>query len=133
MRARPRRRSLSKDHRERLIIAGNVFDRQFKADKPNHKWGADFNIHLDRRIQPHPRGPQWPSTPLNQAPLGVWRADRHRHAVRAAPALSGSKLHGVDLHGTVLTSDLRKPVTASLVALPQMRAHTSFDVRSIAA
>lgn len=42
LRARPRRRSLPKDQGERSIIAGNVLDRQFAADRPNQKWVADF-------------------------------------------------------------------------------------------
>src|SRR3546814_20118508 len=41
-RARPRRRGLPKDHGERSVIAGNVLDRQFTADRPNQKWVADF-------------------------------------------------------------------------------------------
>lgn len=42
LRARPRRRGLPKDKGERSVIAGNVLDRQFKADRPNQKWVADF-------------------------------------------------------------------------------------------
>ena len=42
MRARPRRRGLPKDHGERSIIASNVLDRAFTADRPNQKWVADF-------------------------------------------------------------------------------------------
>jgi len=42
LRARPRRRGLSKDNGERSVIAGNVLDRQFTADRPNQKWVADF-------------------------------------------------------------------------------------------
>lgn len=42
LRARPRRRGLPKDQGERSIIAGNVLDRQFTADRPNQKWVADF-------------------------------------------------------------------------------------------
>jgi len=42
LRARPRRRGLPKDHGERSVIAGNVLDRQFSADRPNQKWVADF-------------------------------------------------------------------------------------------
>ena len=42
MRARPRRRGLPKDHGERSIIAGNILDRAFTADRPNQKWVADF-------------------------------------------------------------------------------------------
>jgi len=42
LRARPRRRGLPKDQGERSIIAGNVLDRQFSADRPNQKWVADF-------------------------------------------------------------------------------------------
>jgi putative transposase len=42
LRARPRRRGLPKDHGERSVIANNVLDRQFTADRPNQKWVADF-------------------------------------------------------------------------------------------
>jgi putative transposase len=42
LRARPRRRGLPKDHGERSVIAGNVLDREFTADRPNQKWVADF-------------------------------------------------------------------------------------------
>lgn len=42
LRARPRRRGLPKDRGERSVIAGNVLDRQFTADRPNQKWVADF-------------------------------------------------------------------------------------------
>ena len=42
LRARPRRRGLPKDQGERSIIAGNVLDRQFTADRANQKWVADF-------------------------------------------------------------------------------------------
>lgn len=42
LRALPRRRGLPKDHGERSANAGNLLDRQFKADAPNRKWVADF-------------------------------------------------------------------------------------------
>lgn len=42
LRARPRRRGLPKDQGERSVIAGNVLDRQFTANRPNQKWVADF-------------------------------------------------------------------------------------------
>ena len=42
LRARPQRRGLPKDHGDRSIIAGNVLDHQFTADRPNKKWVADF-------------------------------------------------------------------------------------------
>lgn len=42
LRARPRRRGLPKDQGERSVIAGNVLDRQFTADRANQKWVADF-------------------------------------------------------------------------------------------
>lgn len=42
LRARPRRRGLPKDQGERSVIAGNVLDRQFTAERPNQKWVADF-------------------------------------------------------------------------------------------
>lgn len=42
LRARPRRRGLPKDLGERSVVAGNLLDRQFTADRPNQKWIADF-------------------------------------------------------------------------------------------
>lgn len=42
LKARPRRRGLSKDKGQRSVIAGNVLDRQFTAEGPNQKWVADF-------------------------------------------------------------------------------------------
>lgn len=42
LRARPRRRGLPKDQGERSVVAGNLLDRQFTADRPNQKWIADF-------------------------------------------------------------------------------------------
>lgn len=42
LRARPRLRGLPKDQGERSVIAGNVLDRQFTADRPNRKGVADF-------------------------------------------------------------------------------------------
>lgn len=42
LRARPRRRGLPKDHGDRSVIAGDLLDRQFTADRPNQKWVTDF-------------------------------------------------------------------------------------------
>ena len=42
LRARPRRRGLPKDDGERSLIADNILDRDFQADRPNQKWLADF-------------------------------------------------------------------------------------------
>ena len=42
LKARPRRRGLPKDDGERPVIADNVLDRDFQADRPNQKWLADF-------------------------------------------------------------------------------------------
>ena len=42
LRARPRRRGKPKDDGERSVIADNILDRDFQADRPNHKWLADF-------------------------------------------------------------------------------------------
>ena len=42
LKARPRRRGLPKDDGERSVIADNVLDRDFQADRPNQKWLADF-------------------------------------------------------------------------------------------
>jgi hypothetical protein len=42
MRARPKRRGNPKDDGERSVIADNILDRDFAADRPNQKWLADF-------------------------------------------------------------------------------------------
>lgn len=42
LRARPRRRGLSKDQGARSVIAENLLARDFRADGPNQKWLADF-------------------------------------------------------------------------------------------
>ncbi|EYD71511.1 Mobile element protein [Rubellimicrobium mesophilum DSM 19309] len=42
LRARPRRRGLPKDDGLRSVIADNILDRDFQADRPNQKWLADF-------------------------------------------------------------------------------------------
>ena len=42
MRARPKRRGKPKDDGTRSIIADNILDRDFQADRPNQKWLADF-------------------------------------------------------------------------------------------
>jgi putative transposase len=42
LKARPRRRGLPKDDGERSVIAENVLDRDFQAERPNQKWLADF-------------------------------------------------------------------------------------------
>ena len=43
LRARPRRRGLPKDDGQRSpVVAPNVLDRQFVAERPNQKWIADF-------------------------------------------------------------------------------------------
>lgn len=50
LRARPRRRGLPKDEGERSMSpASNVLDRQFKAERPNQKWIANFTLYLDGR------------------------------------------------------------------------------------
>ena len=41
-RARPRRRGKPKDDGDRSVIADNILDRDFQADRPNQKWLADF-------------------------------------------------------------------------------------------
>lgn len=41
-RARPRRRDKPKDDGEGSIIADNILDRDFRAERPNQKWLADF-------------------------------------------------------------------------------------------
>lgn len=42
LRAGPRRRGLPKDAGDRTVIMPKVLDRQFMAERPNHKWVADF-------------------------------------------------------------------------------------------
>lgn len=42
LRARPRRRGMPQDRGERSVLAGNLLDRQFRAQAPNQKWVADF-------------------------------------------------------------------------------------------
>jgi putative transposase len=42
LRARPKRRGKPKDDGERSVIAENILDRDFQADRPNQKWLADF-------------------------------------------------------------------------------------------
>lgn len=42
LKARPRRRGKSKDDGDRSVIAGNILDRDFRAERPNQKWLADF-------------------------------------------------------------------------------------------
>ena len=41
-RSRPRRRGKPGDDGERPVIADNILDRDFQADRPNQKWLADF-------------------------------------------------------------------------------------------
>ena len=42
LKARPKRRRKPQDDGERSVIADNVLDRDFEADRPNQKWLADF-------------------------------------------------------------------------------------------
>ena len=42
MRARPKRCGKPKDDGERSVIANNILDRDFEADRPNQKWLAEF-------------------------------------------------------------------------------------------
>jgi putative transposase len=42
LRARPKRRGTTKDDGERSVVADNILDRDFQADRPNQKWLADF-------------------------------------------------------------------------------------------
>ena len=42
LRARPKRRRTPKDDGERSVIADNILDRDFQADRPNQKWLPDF-------------------------------------------------------------------------------------------
>lgn len=48
LRARPKRRGKPKDDGERSVIADNILDRDFAADRPNQKWLADFTYILNR-------------------------------------------------------------------------------------
>jgi putative transposase len=43
MRARPKRRGKPREDGTRSIIADNILDRDFQADRPNQKWLADFS------------------------------------------------------------------------------------------
>jgi putative transposase len=66
LRARPKRRGKPKDDGERSVIADNILDRDFQADRPNQKWLADFTyiwtaegwlyvaVVLDRRRENDP-------------------------------------------------------------------------------
>ena len=47
-RARPKRRAKPKDEGERSVIADNILDREFAADRPNQKWLADFTYSAPR-------------------------------------------------------------------------------------
>ena len=42
VRARPKRRGKPKDDGERSVVADNILDRNFDADRPNQKWLAGF-------------------------------------------------------------------------------------------
>jgi putative transposase len=42
LRARPRRRGKPKDDGERSVMADNILERDFAADRPNQKWLADL-------------------------------------------------------------------------------------------
>jgi putative transposase len=42
LKARPRRRGKPKDAGDRSMIADNILDRNFRAERPNQKWLADF-------------------------------------------------------------------------------------------
>ena len=42
LRARPKRRGKPKDDGDRAVIADNILDRDFQAERPNRKWLADF-------------------------------------------------------------------------------------------
>ncbi len=42
LRARPKRRGKPQDEGERSVIADNILDRDFEAERPNQKWLANF-------------------------------------------------------------------------------------------
>ena len=48
MRARPKRRGKPKDDGERSVIADNILDRDFDADRPTRKMAGRLHLHLDR-------------------------------------------------------------------------------------
>ena len=93
MKARPKRRGQPKDDGERSVIADNILDRNFQADRPNQKWLADFTyiwtaegwlyvaVVLDlfsRRIVGWPmKAERDASLVMDALMMGVWR--------RAAP------------------------------------------------
>jgi putative transposase len=43
LRARPKRRGKSIDDGKQSVIADNMLNRDFQADRPNQKWLADFS------------------------------------------------------------------------------------------
>ena len=54
LQARPRRRRKPKDG-ERAVIADNILDRDFKADRPNPKWLTVRRFHYDSHVQQRTR------------------------------------------------------------------------------
>ena len=59
MRARPKRRGQPKDDGERSVIADNILDRDFQADRPNQK------CPLGRLLRNRLPGDRWPTSPTS--------------------------------------------------------------------
>ena len=59
IRARPKRRGKPKDDGERSVIADNLLDRDFEADRPNQK------CPLDRLLRNRLPGDSWRTSPMS--------------------------------------------------------------------
>lgn len=59
LRARPKRRGKPKDAGERSVIADNILDRDFAADRPNQK------CPLGRLLRNRLPGDRWPTSPTS--------------------------------------------------------------------
>lgn len=59
LRARPRRRGKPKDDGERSVIADNILERDFQADRPNQK------CPLGRLLRNRLPGDSWPTSPIS--------------------------------------------------------------------
>lgn len=67
LRARPKRRGKPQDEGERSVIADNILNRDFEAERPNQKWLADFTyiwtaqgwLYVAPRQCPRTNGGQW--------------------------------------------------------------------------
>ena len=105
--ARPKRRGKPKDDGERSVIADNILDRDFQADRPNQKWLADFTyiwtaegwlyvaVVLDlfsRRVV------GWSMKADRDASAGHGRADDGRLATRKGRRAASSFGPGIAIH-----------------------------------